>query len=168
MESSILIPVAAVHGFTRSTKLELLTFLGLEASGDIAAPQMERETEEEPVELTVATVRKIAAGLGGKTTAALKVIAQSETNEFHLKDVVEAVEGAENYLDLRGVWSALTRRTRGIINDSEAELIWWNDEAIRDEDGEYIDHVGRVARLTHASLQAYFKSVIVVEEDEGW
>ncbi len=169
METSILIPIAAIHGFTQATKSELLTFLGLDASTLGAPPRSDVEEGEGPVELTVAVVRKIATGLSGKTTSALKVIAQSETSEFHLKDVIEAVEGAEGYLDLRGVWSALTRRTRNVTGDPDAELIWWDDSGIHDDDDRYVDHVGRVSRLTHSSLQTHFKNAAVtVEEDDKW
>jgi len=73
-----------------------------------------------------------------------------------MKDVIDATSGADDYMGMRGVWSALTRRTRNILNDSDADLIWWVGEQIIDADGNYVDHVGEVAALTHESLKTHF------------
>ena len=112
--------------------------------------------EDGPAELTIAFVRKLTDKLSEKTLNALKVIAQSDTPQFHMKDVIDATNGADDYMGMRGVWSALTRRTRNILNDSDADLIWWVGEPINDADGNYVDHVGEVAALTHESLKTHF------------
>ena len=114
------------------------------------------EGEEGPVELTVAMVRKLTDKLSDKTLSALKAIARSNAPQFHMKDVIAATPGASNYMDMRGVWSALTRRTRNIMDDSDADLSWWIGDAINDAKGNYADHLGSVAPLTHQSLRTYF------------
>jgi hypothetical protein len=50
----------------------------------------------------------------------------------------------------------LTRRTRNILNDPGAILICWRRDGIYAEDGEYVDHIGRVSPMTHESLRKYF------------
>lgn len=119
---------------------------GVDGSG--IALQHYRDPDDGPVELTLSLVRRLAAQpINYKTLKVLRLIARSETPEFQLKDAIEAVEGA----DLQGVWSGLTRRTRKILNDPRALLIWWRGE---DDDGLY--HIGEVSRLTHASLRKHF------------
>ena len=111
-----------------------------------------------PAELPLSLVKRLAAEpIHIKTLTALRTIAASSTPEFHLKDVIEAISGAKTYQDVRGIWSGLTRRTRSILNDTEVDLICWRRSGIHDEvSGEYVDHIGRVSPLTHASLRTYF------------
>lgn len=52
--------------------------------------------------------------------------------------------------------SALTRRTRNIMDDGEVDLIWWIGDSILDEDGNYVDHIGAIAPLTYQSLRSHF------------
>ncbi len=111
---------------------------------------------EGPVELTLSFVRRLADGLSEKTLIALKTIAASPSPEFRMKDVIDATEGAADYMDVRGVWAALTRRTRKLVSDQEARLIWWQGDEIVDEQGRYVDHVGTVSALTHQSLRTHF------------
>jgi|UPI0003254002 hypothetical protein len=122
---------------------------GLDAS-------LANEDGEGPVELTVAMVRKLTDKLSDKTLNALKIIARSDTPQFHMKDVIEGTDGATTYMDMRGVWSALTRRTRNIMDDGTVDLIWWLGDEITDEAGTYVDHIGAISPLTHQSLRTHF------------
>ena len=101
-------------------------------------------------------VRKLTASLSDKTLNALKVIAQSDSPQFRMKDVIDKTVGAETYMDMRGVWSALTRRTRNIMDDRDVDLFWWLGESILDKDGNYVDHIGAVSPMTYHSLRTHF------------
>lgn len=160
--SGFLLSTAAFGGLTPSAQQEVLLAMGLSGIGPSSAASPASKAaprnidEDGPAELTLAFVRKLTDKLSDKTLNALKVIAQSDTPQFHMKDVIDATSGADDYMGMRGVWSALTRRTRNILNDSDADLIWWVGEQINDADGNYVDHVGEVAALTHESLKTHF------------
>ncbi|HEY1604491.1 MAG TPA: hypothetical protein VGF77_02725 [Allosphingosinicella sp.] len=163
--SGLLLSTAAFKSLSPNAQNEVLASIGLaevELSGRPALPATTAaaaqpiEGNDGPVELTVAMVRRLAANLSDKTLNALRVIAQNDGPQFHMKDVIEATSGAETYMDMRGVWSALTRRTRNIMDDGAADLIWWIGESILDEDGNYVDHIGLVSPMTYSSLRAHF------------
>ncbi|RVT93149.1 hypothetical protein [Sphingomonas crocodyli] len=167
-EPAFIIPLNVVKSFSATTQSEIFAYYGATAipEGDrplapqpaapfASPPVVAMAGDEVPAELTLALVRKLADRLSEKTLIALRIIAQSETRQFHLKDVVAATPGAKDYMDLRGVWSALTRRTRNILGDSKAELIWWVGDHIYEGD-DYVDHIGEVAPLTHNSLRTFF------------
>jgi hypothetical protein len=166
--NGILLSSTAFNSLSVSAQQEVLASIGLggieigsvDATDASAAPSPASppvsDGGEGPVELTVAMVRKLADKLGDKTLTALKVIARSDSPQFHMKDVIDATEGAKNYMDVRGVWSALTRRTRNIMNDSTVDLIWWIGDSILDDDDNYVDHLGAVSPLTYHSLRTHF------------
>lgn len=125
------------------------TILG---SGENTAPVSDDDVEG-PVELTVAQVRKLLSAFKEKTTLILKEVAKSPTPEFKLKDLIAAVPDAENNGHLRGVFSAITRRTRFVCDDSDVDFFWWKEDHVYDDDGELVDLTGYVSALTHSSLQ---------------
>lgn len=162
---------ATLAGLTQRTQREILEHFGVVISAmtqspvttGSASPQPAHPPANIPVQdgsgppdFTVAMVRRLTKGISKKTLAALRVIAKSDTPEFHMKDVIDAIDDAETYMDLRGVWSAITRRSRAILDDFEARLIWWEDEGIYDDDENYLDHIARVSPMTHQSLKAHF------------
>jgi len=165
--NGLLLSTSAFNSLSAFAQLEVLGSMGLGGIGFRAvadAPLTDaptaippaRDGGEGPVELTVALVRKLTDKLGDKTLNALKIIARSDSPQFHMKDVIAGTEGAKNYMDMRGVWSALTRRTRKIMDDSEVDLIWWIGDSIFDDEGDYIDHLGAISPLTHQSLRSHF------------
>lgn len=160
--SGFLLSTTAFGDLTPSAQQEVLSVMGLNglgqgSSGMPSASAAPRAADDDgPAELTLAFVRKLTDKLSEKTLNALKVIAQSDTPQFHMKDVIDATSGADDYMGMRGVWSALTRRTRNILDDSDADLIWWVGEQINDAGGNYVDHLGEVAALTHESLKTHF------------
>lgn len=160
--SGFLLSTAVFGGLTPSAQQEVLSAMGLSGitqsnSASPPAPSGVHAIDEDgPPELSLAFVRKLTDKLSEKTLTALKVIAQSDTPQFHMEDVINATNGASNYMHLRGVWSALTRRTRKILNDSDADLIWWDGKTFRDAQENYVDQIGRVSALTHTSLKTHF------------
>ncbi len=160
----ISIPTSDISQFSESTQAELIKYLGfhtrpLEGKASIVAQNDEEiftTTNDGPVELTPLLIRKLTKKLSKNTLLALRAIAQSPTEEFHMKDIIGAIDGVEDYMGLRGVWSGLTRRTRNILQDSNADIIWWGEEEIYDENENYVDHLGKVSKLTWKSLKAHF------------
>lgn len=164
--NGLLLSSDAFKSLSANTQQEVLASIGL---GDISgvsptskdggqgtAQIVQSQDGDGPVELTVAMVRKLTANLSDKTLTALKIIAQSSTPQFHMADVIAGTDGAVDYMDMRGVWSALTRRTRKITGDASADLIWWIGEPIDDADEKYVDHIGSLSPLTHQSLRTHF------------
>ncbi len=165
--NGLLLSTAAFASLSIQAQREVLASIGLNrvevgtASGAARADTAPAvvtvsEDSEGPVELTVAMVRKLTDKLSDKTLNTLKIIARSDNPQFHMKDVIAGTTGAEGYMDMRGVWSALTRRTRNIMDDSDVDLIWWIGGSILDEKGNYIDHIGAVSPLTYQSLRTHF------------
>jgi hypothetical protein len=160
--SGFLLSTAAFGGLTPSAQQEVLLAMGLSGIGPSSAVSPTSKAasrtidEDGPPELTLALVRKLTDKLSEKTLTALRVIAQSDTPQFHLKDVIDATSGASTYMDVRGIWSALTRRARKILNDSDADPIWWDGQKFHDAQGNYVDQILRVSTLTHTSLKTHF------------
>jgi hypothetical protein len=160
--SGFLLSMAAFGGLTPSAQQEVLLAMGLSGIAASSAASLPPKAasriidEDGPPELTLALVRKLTDKLSDKTLTALKVIAQSDTPQFHMKDVIAATSGASTYMDLRGIWSALTRRTRKILGDHDADPIWWDGQKFYDAQGNYVDQILRVSALTHASLKTHF------------
>lgn len=165
--AAAVLPFQALFAMSESTQTEVLAYLGFPSSGRPVPDSDEPvrpatqvaivQDEESPADLTVAMARRLIADpISPKSLAILRVIAESETPQFHLADAVAAAPETENYSDLKGAWSGLTRRTRKILGDGTADLIWWDKEAIYDGET-YVDHVGRVSPLTHQSLRAVLK-----------
>lgn len=115
--------------------------------------------EDDLPELPIALVRKLVAGLSDKTLGVLKEIAskgkvEESSATFRMSELIKATNGAESYLDLSGVWTALTKRTRKIYSDPEAYLIRWDSPTY--ENDEYADQVGHISLMTYRSLKKHF------------
>ena len=151
--SGLILSITLFNELTPSAQLEILSALGIH---DMTHPKAKTSTADEnyPAELTPTFVRKLTKNLSDKTLNALKVIAQSDTPQFNIKDVIDSTTGAENYMDIRSIWSALTRRTRKILDDREADLIWWDENYNANSDND--EWTGTVSPLTHKSLKTYF------------
>ncbi|WP_306133458.1 hypothetical protein [Roseivivax marinus] len=155
----LFISVESFNSLSPSARAEIEALYGL-TSGAVmtAAPKRTPgDLHEGPVEIPPALVRALVDRLNPKTMTALRVIAESEDGRFLLSDVIEAVDDAETYMDVKGVWSGLTQRTRNILQDKKADLIWWEGDWLYDEGkDEKADHVGRVAPMTYQSLRKHF------------
>lgn len=157
--NGLLLSSEAFKSLSATTQQEVLASIGLGGVASLArgaSDPIPSQDGDGPVELTVAMVRKLTANLSEKTLTALKIIARSDGPEFHMKDVIAGTDGAKDYMDMRGIWSALTRRTRKITGDAGADLIWWVGEPIDDAGEKYVDHIGSLSPLTHQSLRTHF------------
>ena len=160
MEATITIPASKLNLLPASVRQQLLELL------TSSAPALDRSNGAEsshytetdgPAELTGGLVRKLTEKLSEKTLTTLRIIAESDHGKFHMKDVINAIPDAETYRDVIGVWSALTRRVRKVVGDQDAYLILWLGEGQYDNEGNYVDHEGEVAPITHQALRAHFQ-----------
>jgi len=124
------------------------------AIGSVSAPPDLTGANEHFAELSPGQARDFLAGCTAKTKAAIAVMARSETRFFHMRDV--AIDLSVPVSELRGVWSGLTRRLRTVTGDVDAYLVYWHGDGIYDgeeDDAEYVDHVGELTEMTHASFR---------------
>jgi len=153
---SLIISHRVFHSLSRELRKELLEKLqAAPGSGSDDVPFVEAtnvldsaDGEEGPVELSVAQTKKLLAGCGDKTRTALEVIARNPSNCFLLSQIADELSCEHN--ELRGVWGGITRRVRNVLDDPEADFIWWSPT---DDDYE-----GQVAEITHRSLKKAFNT----------
>jgi len=155
--AALIMPMSIFADLSKQTRSEIMEAMmdGSSASSLTSHSNSQTSDSEGPAELTKALVRKLTSTMGGKTTNALRAIAEGD-RRFRSSTVLAATGDADLLKDLRAVWAAITRRTRNVLNDPDADLIWWDEDGIFDKDGEYIDHEGEVSEITHNSLRAHF------------
>ncbi|WPZ32234.1 hypothetical protein T8K17_13380 [Thalassobaculum sp. OXR-137] len=110
----------------------------------------EGEGEEGPSDLTVAQARKLVNGCSERPRKALRLISERGSTEVLTSDL-ESYVGLDEAGGLRGVYAALTRRTRNVTGDPDANLIWWDSDLT--EEGSYR---GRLSDMTVTSLRKVF------------
>jgi hypothetical protein len=162
LNSGLFLSSADFNGLSPSTQHEILNSIGLSraTSSSLAAPPpgvaLQVSNEEGLCELTLPVVRKLADKLGEKTLSALRAIAKNETTQFYLQDIMKATGNSDDAQGMRAVWSALTRRTRKILDDDNAILIVWDRQTNNHDDNSDPDYLGKIAPLTQQSLKSYF------------
>lgn len=155
--AALVMPMSIFASLSTEAQAEIMgAMMNGAAPSTLSSPvASEMDRDEGPAELTKALVRKLTSTMGEKTTNALRAIAEGD-RRFRSSTVLNATGGADLLKDLRGVWAAITRRTRTVLGDSDVDLIWWDEDGQYDDDGNYIDHEGEVSELTHKSLRAHF------------
>lgn len=162
-KATLTLTIADIEALSTAAREELqqLFFGALEqgVSNALAGQPEPVETASEilegPADLTVAICRRlIAHPIHDKSLAILRTIAQNETPRFRMADILATAPDAKEPNDLRGAWAGLSRRTRTILGNDEAEFVWWEGELIYDDAHKYVDRVGRVSVITHQSLRA--------------
>lgn len=129
----------------------VLALFGQQKVSDDPAHVLE-EADESLAQLSPSQARDFYNGCGEKTRKAIEVIARSESAQFHLKDVAEAI--GVKPAELSHVWGGLTRRLTTITGNGDSILInWERHEGVFDADGEYLDHIGEVSELTYQSFR---------------
>jgi hypothetical protein len=147
MPSGAFIPFAELAEFTPPFQAEFMQWIqaqvGIDQQDDIG-PTVTDETEE-PADLSVAQARKFLERVSDKVRTTVRVIADASPSGFDMTAVMTALD-VDDASELRGVWGGITKRTRTVLGDSTASLIWWTEK----ESGGW---VGRVSVMTHRSLQ---------------
>ncbi|WP_145144460.1 hypothetical protein [Roseomonas gilardii] len=120
---------------------------GAESTGEPGTSAL--DAEEMP-DLSPAQARRLVDRITDKTLNVLQFIARSKDGSFSLNEAIKA-NGFSSANDLRGVWAAITRRSRKVMGDDELALIWWNQKPT--VEGENTDWEGRISEMTHRSLR---------------
>jgi hypothetical protein len=147
MSDGFFLSSVSFAGLSASTQAEILSCLASLSSPTRAAVVASAGSDEEdgPADLSENQARKLVEGCSQKTITAIRVIANAPLSGFRMRDVGEALGIDLEKSDIRGVWSAITRRTRNVLGDPDADLIWW--DKLADE------WVGWVSPTTHRSLR---------------
>lgn len=131
MENQIVLTAKTVASSSVEFKAELATLLGFTLEPLVVPDDDEEDGEYEYAELGLQAARAFLHGCGDKTQGVIAaMVAHDQT--FSVRALEKQVGVGEG--ELRGVWAGLTKRTRTITGDNEAELIEWGDQ---DEDGDY-------------------------------
>ena len=110
--------------------------------------------EDQPMDLSAQQFKKLVDGCATKTKTALKAMVEGPTPHFRVAAVAKAVGCAPS--ELSGVWSGITKRLRNIMDDPEAYLWRWDDDAKFDSDEVYTDQGGTVSDTTYRSARRVF------------
>ena len=153
MATAVCISASDLEKLSASTRNELVTFL-LRTSTTHAEPASEPLANDDevdgPIDLSVAQARNVINGCSERPKRALRFVAEQPEPEVLMSALEEHV-GRDNTGGLRGVYGAITRRTRNVMGDPNADLIWWDDEGL--SEGEMR---GVVSQMTHLSLRKAF------------
>lgn len=156
IQPSIIIPMGDIQKFSIATRTEIKKYFTSLLDDEMASNSgVSSPSEDQLVEITNEMLQRFVNNISPKTLSALRVIAQSESPSFHLKDVVSIIGDAETPNDIKSIWTGLTRRTRTITDNKKAKLISWGYWE-EDEAGNNIDCIGVISPVTHDSLREYF------------
>lgn len=140
--TSINISLDNFFGLSKSTQDEILNLFKQEQ------PATTADTLEG--ELTRKQVNNFLNGLSDKSKTVLKGIVQNfENNNIHYGELVKKLDMGD--VNLTGVWSGITKRSRNIANDPHFDLIDWYTY---DKDGSAI---GMMHPITYSHIAAYFR-----------
>jgi hypothetical protein len=149
--SGIFLSLATISTLSAATQEELQNYLfpAASAASDApialpAGPAAAAVEDDGPPDLSVAQARKLLAGCSERPAAALRFIAEQPQTHFPYRALLEAI-GTDSSGTIRGTLAAITRRTRTVLGDSDAELIWYEGEK---------DHwTASVSEMTRTSLR---------------
>ena len=152
MESGIFLSRRDISTLSPSTQQELRDFLG--GGSDVGDgspdsfggpnPQL-AEDDGGPADLSPAQANRLIAGCSDRPKKALRFIAAQPNPSFSYNALLKHL-GEDGQGGIRGVTSAITRRTRTVLGDSKADLMWWKED-------EAESWIGSVSSMTHSSLK---------------
>lgn len=144
----VLIPFRAMSRFSASFQAELQDYVQAQMSADVGdddeACPTAMDDDAEPADLSPAQAKKFLDRVSDKVRTTIRTLAEADASGFEMAAVRKALGLGEDE-DLRGVWGGITKRTRTVLGDDEAYLIWWNEVDN--------DWVGRVSPMTHRSFR---------------
>lgn len=154
-QSGVFLSQSALSSFSASTQAEIQQHLfdqadiigvGPEPESDLATSF---EEVDGPADLSAAQARKLVAGCSERPTKALRFVAEQPTTKFTYLDLLNSI-GQDSSGTIRGTLAAITRRTRTVLGDPKADLIWFNE--VEDERR----WTCTVSDMTRASLRKVF------------
>jgi hypothetical protein len=147
MSAQIILSKEYVSTLSPEFKRELARATGLilAEAGPISPSQL-YDGEFEFAEIGLQSARAFLEKCSEKTLLVLQKIVD-QGDQFSLRELETAVGVETDVSALRGVWTGLTKRTRTITGDDEAELIDWT------KNYETNDYLGRLEPVTLASFK---------------
>jgi hypothetical protein len=152
-QSGIFLSQTALSSLSPATQDEIQRYLFGDTTfeaGPVTTPATSGTPEDDsetPPDMSVAQARKLIDGCSERPTAALRFIAEQPTTKFLYQDMVKAI-GQDSSGTIRGTLAAITRRTRTVLGDSDAALIWY--------EGEHNAWTATVSEMTRSSLRKAF------------
>lgn len=153
MATAVYISASDLEKLSAPTRNEIVTLLlGASSIHDEPAPEPLAIDDEAdgPIDLSVAQARNVINGCSERPKRALRFVAEQPGPEV-LMSVLEEHVGRDNTGGLRGVYGAITRRTRNVMGDPNADFFWWDDEGLPEGEKR-----GVVSQMTHSSLRKAF------------
>jgi hypothetical protein len=86
-------------------------------------------------------------GCSDKTKKLLRIVLSEREPKFYLADIAKKM-GAAHSNELAGAWSGITRRTRNVLGDRDADFVVWTWDDTRE------DTVGHISDTTFHSMRA--------------
>lgn len=98
------------------------------AEATVATPGGPDE-EGGPADLSLAQCKRLLEGCSDKTKAVLRAVFARDERSFILDGLAKEL-GVGNGA-LGGAWAGITKRTRGVLGDVGALLIWWEKDSVQ-------------------------------------
>ena len=151
MESGIYLSASDLKSLSSQVRAELFSCIQGSIYSDTTSSAIVT-SDSGDLGITNAQARKIIEEpLNKKTRAVLRAIAELGPR-FGYRQLLKAV----GEKDISGVWAGITRRTRSVLGDREAQLITWDPESIEWKNDEYIDQQAWVTQTTFQALREAF------------
>lgn len=146
---ALVVSISTFKTLSRECQNELLN--ALQATYN-AQPATETSEEEfgEPTQFSINEMRKFLDGISDKTRAFLKALS-TLPSQFKVADLLDKLD--VEYSEIRGILAGLTKRSRTISGDPEADFfasVVWDDDIRK--------CVSRIHPTTHASLRKLLKA----------
>ena len=160
MDSGICISLADYRSMPPALKEAIKTWLdgkvlpesgNVETIASVAPPRA--ETTARPAsgsgaaDLSDTQSKQLLDGCSDKTKKLLRIVFSRKGPKFYLADITKKI-GAAHSNELAGAWSGITRRTRTVLADRNADFVVWTRDETRD------DSVGHISDMTFRSMRA--------------
>lgn len=124
---------------------------GVGTAASLAPPSVEPTappvSESGAADLSDTQANQLLDGCSDKTKKLLRIVFSQKGPKFYLADITKKM-GAAHSNELAGAWSGITRRTRTVLADRDADFVVWTRDDTRD------DSVGHISDMTFRSMRA--------------
>lgn len=148
MSNGIFLTMATFAGLTQRSQDEILGALGLGLQLDESELLADDSVgdDEQPYDISAQQMARLVEGCSDKTRSVLRAIAE-HGRHFRWREIADhlAVEAGS----LRSAWGGITKRTRTVVGDKNADFVWWTplDQG---------DFAGEISQVTFNSLRKVF------------